>query len=329
MSYQVTFLPQGKQVECSAHESLLEASLRCGINTAYSCANGSCGDCKARLLMGSTQAIQHTDFRFKESEKNQDWFLLCSYAPTSDCTIEIQETNSAETIPQQEIQLKFSKLKIVENRIAILTARAPRSKTLRFLAGQFVDLFFEDFDAIRVPVASCPCNGMIIEFHLDVLSKHPAVTALISSIVSGQSIKLRGPFGAYHINENPERDLLFIAVDNGFAPIRSMLEHVLALELPHKIQLIWIASENYPHYYDNICRSWADAFDQLSYQALYTQAVDDLQKSCKQLFKQALVDFAATDIYLAATADNINCIQAALSYKNIQAGQVLITQVSE
>jgi len=52
MSYKITVRPSGHNFEAEPSETLLQAGLRAGLNLGHSCATGSCGDCRARLLAG-------------------------------------------------------------------------------------------------------------------------------------------------------------------------------------------------------------------------------------------------------------------------------------
>jgi CDP-4-dehydro-6-deoxyglucose reductase len=64
------------------------------------------------------------------------------------------------------------------------------------------------------------------------------------------------------------RPLLFVAIDDGFAPIKGLIEHAMTLGAAEYIHLYWIGSGPEPHYLDNLCRSWLDAFDNFRYTPL-------------------------------------------------------------
>ncbi|MCP5430282.1 MAG: 2Fe-2S iron-sulfur cluster binding domain-containing protein [Chromatiaceae bacterium] len=78
MSYRITVNPSGHTFDAEPSETLLQSGLRAGLNLTHGCANGSCGECRARLESGDIATMRHFDFRFSEREKQQGWFLLCS-----------------------------------------------------------------------------------------------------------------------------------------------------------------------------------------------------------------------------------------------------------
>ena len=138
--YKITLLPSEKEFEAEPRESILDAALRAGINMAYSCNNGSCGECKAKLIAGEVDEISHYDYVLSDAEKIQNTILLCSCAAKTDCAIEAGEAKTASDIPHQKIRAKASKIERPHEDFVVLQLRTPRTNTLRFLAGQYVNL---------------------------------------------------------------------------------------------------------------------------------------------------------------------------------------------
>ena len=67
------------------------------------------------------------------------------------------------------------------------------------------------------------------------------------------------------LNENSPNSLVFIAQGTGFAPIKGLIEHAMALDSAESIHLYWVASSQDGHYLHNLCRSWNDALDNFYY----------------------------------------------------------------
>jgi len=63
----------GKQIEVQADQSILDAMLDAGIETAYSCRTGSCKTCALKLLEGEPD---HRDAALSETEREQNQ-LFC------------------------------------------------------------------------------------------------------------------------------------------------------------------------------------------------------------------------------------------------------------
>ena len=89
-------------------------------------------------------------------------------------------------------------------------------------------------------------------------------------LAAGDTVRVDGPRGDFVLDEESTRPLVFIAADTGFAPVKSLIEHAMALEAAPAIHLIWIASRPGGHYLDNLCRSWREALDDFHYSAVST-----------------------------------------------------------
>ena len=301
MSYTVRIEPSGHSFTVLPEETLLEAALRSGINISYNCSNGSCGDCKAQLLTGDIEPIP-ADYRFTNQEKNNGYVLLCSSRATSDLVIAAQEAHSSKDIPLQRIAAKAVKIEARGEDIRILHLRTPRTQTLRFLAGQHVSLQLPGQDSIDAPVASCPCNGMQLQFHLRRQNGIPFIESVFSELRSGDTVEIEGPFGDITLDDDSRRPLLMLAVAEEFAPIKSLIEHAINLDFREQVRLFWLADGATGHYLENYCRSWEEVLDDYRFIPLtITGAVPDT-KEVEQLLDAIgyeLPELAGADIYVA------------------------------
>jgi CDP-4-dehydro-6-deoxyglucose reductase len=156
MSWHVRVEPSGHEFLAEAHESLLDAALRAGLNLRYNCNNGTCGECQARLMSGTLGSVRAHDFRLGEAQKGLGRFLLCSASAASDLVIEVQELHAASDIPLQRIATRVAKVERLGN-YAVLQLRTPRVQTLSFLAGQAADVMI-DGHVRRLAIASFPAG---------------------------------------------------------------------------------------------------------------------------------------------------------------------------
>lgn len=268
MEYTVTILPSGHRFTAHENESILEAGLRAGHNLKYQCDNGSCGGCRARLVSGEIHRIQNGDFSFNELDKQLGYFLPCAYEARSDLEIEAGELTDVSDVPFQEISARVRKIEILRDTIVQLQVRTPRTRTLRFLAGQSVKLRLPNGSTRKLQIASCPCNGMVLEFHVRCVDGEDFSEYLFHQMVLNEEVLIEGPFGDFVLDENSDRPMLFIAYDTGFAGIKSLIEHAIALDMTQEMHLYRIACHPETDYMHNVCRAWDDAIDNLHYHAV-------------------------------------------------------------
>lgn len=309
MSYRITVRPSGHTFEAEPSETLLQAGLRAGLNLGHSCANGSCGDCRARRLSGAIEPLVHCDYRFSELEKQQGWFLLCSSRAASDIEIEAQESGSAAEIPQQHIRAKVSKVERLQEEVVQLTVRAPRSGGLRFLAGQGVTLLFDGMCPKPLPIASCPCDSLQLRFHIRRRDEDPFSDFVFSHLRKGWDVVLQGPCGDFTLDEESTRPLVFIAWESGFAPVGSLIDHAIQKDENRSIDLYWLSAIPRGHYLSNYCRAWRDVLDDFRYHSIDLEpAGTERLEDVIQRIVRVHASLVSADFYLAlpeATLDSV------------------------
>lgn len=265
MAAQVHVKNTGHEFFIEGNNSILEAGLSAGLALNYGCSNGNCGKCKAKLISGKIRRIKPHDYSFSESEKSQNYFLCCSNTAVTEIEIEADEADGANDIPQQKIAAKVKKLDKISDDVLVLNLKTPRTKRLRFLAGQNVILSRADLPPLEIPIASCPCDDMNIQFHIPNDDTTPFINYVAKELKNSDSIHIKGPTGSFVLDENSNNAVIFIAFDTGFAPIKSLIEHAITLEHAEFIHLYWMHTDEKP-YMHNQCRAWIDALDGFKYQ---------------------------------------------------------------
>ncbi len=336
MSAHVTVKPSGHEFFVEGSETLLKAALRAGLTPNYGCGNGLCGLCKARVVAGETRAMAPSDYRFSAAEKAQNHVLMCvCTALSSDLVLEVLEAGAPEDIPEQRIVARLRSVDRLNEDMLRLHLQTPRSNRLRFLAGQRVTLGLPagvasgaDLHA-EYPIASCPCDDRNLIFHIPSPARRgtsansqgdPAqgfAECLEAGMVkAGDELSVWGPWGSFVLDQGSLRSLVFIAIDEGFAPINSLIEHAIAVDAAESITLYWASSRPGGQYLPNQCRAWAAALDEFSYLPL------DLAELPAALAANAAL--AASDIYLAGATQQVEPLAATLRAAGLPSRQLHI-----
>lgn len=268
MSFKVKVQPSEHEFEVEAHESILQAGLRAGLNLDYHCANGSCGECRVRLRCGRVRPTCYSDYRFSEADQAAGWLLACCNTPATDVEIEAHESGRADEIPEQQLHAKVSRLDRLQDDVVLLQLRTPRSKSLRFLAGQSVTLWFDGMRPQTLPIASCPCDGTHLRFHVRRRADDPFHEFVFERLRRGREVLLTGPSGDFTLDEGSGRPLIFVAWESGFAPVESIIDHAIQLDAERAMHLYWLSAIPRGHYLSNYCRAWVDALDDFHYHSI-------------------------------------------------------------
>jgi len=322
-----------RNFECSENDPILEGGLRHGLSMHYECSNGTCGTCVAKLIDGNVKQIQHHDFALTEDQKNQGEFLMCCNAPASDIVLELELIGDVKSIAIQIIETKVKKISFINDNLAIITLRTPRSKTLQFMAGQDVELSFKG-DTSRYPLASCPCHGMELEFHIRNMPEDAFAAALFTKKIKTKSIiDLEGPKGIFVLKEASTRPMVFIAWDSGFAPIRSLVEHAFSLEMPNPVHFYWAypADEQAP-YLENHAKSWQVIMDDYTYTPIACEFdrsnKNDCHKVAQQIFNTLDLNIInQSDLYVSAPAEVLIYLGELLLENGLDESQLIASPI--
>ena len=271
ISAQVTVRPSGRHFLLEGSDSILQAGLKAGLRLPYGCGSGACGLCKARVVSGELRSIQQSDYRLSEVERQQGYALLCTHTAVTDVVVETLEASGPADIPDQTLVATVRGVSELAPDLRLLHLQTPRSNRLRFLAGQSVTLGVAAAggDASQtLPLASCPCDERNLHFHVRRVEQPLAQLLFAGALRPGDAINVRGPFGDFVLDGESDRPLLFIACEDGFAPIKSLIEHAIASEQVPSFALYRVAAGDDGLYLANQCRAWASAFDRFVYRPL-------------------------------------------------------------
>ncbi len=280
MTHQVNLKSGKYKFMADEHESILDAAIRAGVPLNYGCSNGNCGLCKAKIVSGKTLQLRKHDFVIGDADKIQGHALMCSTTCQSDLVIEAEVAATASDIPIQELRVKVRKIDRISDDLVIITLQVPRSMRLRFMAGQYMRVYDDQQRSHEYAIASCPCDEKRIEFHVRKLEEDTFSHMVFKQLSVGDWLNLQGPYGDFVVDDSSDVPIVMIAFDTGFAAIKSLLEHVTAQEKERAIFLYWLACGAEGLYLNNLCRSWADALDELHYIPLHIDRnVDQLLDS--------------------------------------------------
>jgi len=265
MPSNIKILPSGRTFPSEGNSTLLEAGLGAGLALGYGCSNGNCGECVARVVSGEVRKVRHHDYMISREMRNSGYVLMCCNTAVTDVVLEAPEAHGSDGIPRQEITARVRNIQIVNGDVALLHLKTPRARRLRFLAGQQVQLACEGIQPAVYPIGSCPCDDMNLHFQLPRLPGDAFSEHVFTHLARGDLVDIAGPEGDFVLDESSGRPLVFIAWTTGFAPVRSLIEHAMALAFTGSMQLVWMTPDKQDRYQDNLCRSWQDAFDNFYY----------------------------------------------------------------
>jgi CDP-4-dehydro-6-deoxyglucose reductase len=314
MSALATLLPAGHQFEVEGRETLLEAALRAGHSLPYGCSNGACGECRVRIVSGQVVKVRPHDCQLSAKERQSGTALACAYAPVGDVVLEAGEAG-ADLPPRQDIVARVRMVERLGDGIIALHVVTPPSRRLRFLAGQKLAVTAGQAGA-ELPIASCPCEERRIELHIR--NTDGALFEAAGGLTPGQDVRLSGPTGSFCLDETSRRPLLLAAQGAGYAQIKSLVQHALALEQAPAI-LVVRQTDSAGSYQDNLMRSYAASLDGFRY--VNCDGGQDLAAAIGSIAGDG-AEPADCDAYLVGNAEFLARAMQAASHLGLPAARI-------
>ncbi|MCL9683056.1 NAD(P)H-flavin reductase [Legionella maioricensis] len=137
-----------------------------------------------------------------------------------------------------------------------------------YQAGQYLQILFDD-EAFSYSIANAPLGSHKYELHIRHSLDNPYNQRLFAHIKKQGSVAIRLPFGECSINHLAEqRPIMFIAGGTGFAPVKAMIEQLLANSDQRPFELYWGARSQSDLYMDEKVTSWEAHVSRFNYFSL-------------------------------------------------------------
>ena len=330
MATQVQILPSGHSFISEGHLSLLAAGLQAGLALGYGCSNGNCGKCEAKIISGDVEKTRHHDFPISANKKANGHVLMCCNTALTDVVLEAPEALGSNEIPQQQLTAKVRNITIINDAVALLHLKTPRTARLRFLAGQYVQLGGNHMPRAHISVGSCPCDDMNLHFQIPYIEGDEFSDFIFTQLKKGDQVDVNGPGGDFILNEKSKHPLVFIAWHTGFGPVRSLIEHAMALEVTETIHLVWVTEDSKGRYLDNLCRSWNDALDDFNYVPINSKSnikQSDIYKHIISSLEIKADVLNQYDFYVAGNPSLLDSCGQGLTLQGLPAGQLVMSSL--
>ncbi|CAN5393606.1 CDP-6-deoxy-delta-3,4-glucoseen reductase [soil metagenome] len=238
MSFEVRLEPSGKTFQVEADEPILTMGLRAHINMPYGCRMGTCCSCRGKIVSGTVDLGHAHPTYLPQDQRDEGFALLCQATARSDVVIEVEEL--PDLAEPQVAPALVKKIEFLAPDVARLHVRLPLHINLRFAAGQYVDLLFENGVRRSYSIANPPRTEGVIdfEFHVRHMPGGLFTDRLFGGMKAREKVEFEGPLGTFFLRESAKPAIL-LASGTGYAPIRSILLDALPRLTGRKITLYW------------------------------------------------------------------------------------------
>ena len=125
-----------------------------------------------------------------------------------------------------------------------------------YQAGQYLQIISEN-EAFSYSIANAPLGSHKYELHIRHSRDNPSNQGLLAEMKRQGTVTIRLPLGNCDLSHlHPDKPIIFIAGGTGFAPIKAMIEQLLAQGEPRAFELFWGARTQSDLYMDDKVSHW-------------------------------------------------------------------------
>lgn len=270
--FEVKIQPSEANFSVRESESVLSAALRQGVMLPYSCKNGTCGSCKGQLVSGEVHYPFHPPMALSEEEIANGYALLCQAAPVENLLVKVREIEAVRDIPVRLMPARVIEKTLLDSNVIRIRLRLPRAQRMQFLAGQYVDILLPGGKRRAFSIASPPQEEDELELHIRHVEGGDFTGFVFDELKEKDILRLEGPLGTFFVRHDESfRPIIMMGGGTGFAPLKSMIEDLLALNDQRSIHLFWGARNQGELYQESLPKQWVNLHNHIK----YTSALSD------------------------------------------------------
>ena len=233
--------------------------------------------------------------------------LLCACHAQGDVVLDLPAYEGAKAIAPRTMPARVAHID-VRGKMALLRLALPKSPPFKFHAGQYADILYKG--TVRsYSLANAPSDNGVMEFHVRLREGGVFSPTLFSgSLKVGDVLRVRAPLGAFTLNENSDKPLIFIATGTGFAPIKSLLHHLRDREPSRSVHLYHGARDTAGLYDEAALRELLYLLPNARYTPVLSRADDAWQGARGYITEHVLQDYAdlsGYEVYACGSMDMI------------------------
>lgn len=296
MTYQVDIQPSGLKFSLEADKTILDGALADGLMLRHSCREGSCGNCKGKVLSGSVDHAGSPLQVLSEAERAAGLALFCCARPTSDLVIEAPEVGELRGICVQESAARVGSIDKVSDDVAIVHLLLPPSgPEFRYYPGQYIDVQLKDGTRRSYSMATRAPVDHQLELHIRHMPGGRFSGHVFETMKPREMVRLSGPYGSFYLRDS-DRPMIFLASGTGFAPIKALLEQLEEQGGNRRpVYLYWGGRRRKDLYQHNELLALEARLSWLKYTPVLSEPAEecDWQGATGFVHRQVITDFAS------------------------------------
>lgn len=159
-----------------------------------------------------------------EAELAMGYILTCCRAALSDLELDIDDLGDLADIQTKTLPCRIDAIEMVATDVVKVTIRTPANNSLRYLAGQYIDVIGKEGLRRSYSLANAQREDGKLELHVRHVPQGVMSQYWFGSAQSNDLLRLEGPLGTFSLRNTQPSNLIFLATGTGIAPVKAMLE---------------------------------------------------------------------------------------------------------
>ncbi len=231
---------------CEPGTTILDAAQAAGYEMPYSCRNGVCHNCRGHVTSGAYEGPRVEDGAT----------LFCQARPSGDLEIAPRTITKREPHARKIIEATVYRLTRPVEDVVLLQLRFPAGTKVKFKAGQYLQVIFEDGKRRSFSMANPPQQNDGAQLHVRLIPGGKFCESVVPRLVPGAKLRVELPYGDFFLRED-SKPAIFVASGTGFAPIKSILEDAFRRGVTRAMVLYWGARKRKDLYALELPASWS------------------------------------------------------------------------
>ncbi len=326
MAYQVTIESSGHQFEADEGEAILAAALRQGVNFPYGCRNGVCCNCLGIVTDGAIDYPEGLPLALPEEDHARGEALFCKAVAKSDLVLNVAEIVGVDVFDLQILPAKVIQLNRLADDVMEMHLQLPETSKMPFHAGQYIEIVLPDGRKRAFSVANAPNEQQRLELHLRHVPGGIFTDQVFNAMQERALLRVEGPHGSFFIRNDVDAPLLLIGGGTGFAPLKAMVEQLIAEGNQNPIYLYWGVRSKKDLYHAALAEEWHKN-GHVTFVPVLSQPIeeDHWQGRTGYVHHAVLEDFADLsefDVYMSGPPPMIDSAKVAFKEKGVPDDQI-------
>ena len=262
-TYKIKIQSSGLEFHVKPSQTILEGAIASGITLPYGCQDGACGSCKGKVISGKYFLNEYQSSALTDSDIKAGNTLYCKSMAQEDLVIEPNIPEVYDQYSPKVLPVKVESLTRLNHDVMQMFLKLPAKETFRFKAGQYIEFIMGDSSRRAFSMANAPLDSMI-ELHLRLIEGGKFTSFVFNEMKEKSIHRIEGPIGQFYLRDS-EKPIIFIAGGTGFAPIKSIIEDMIANKNKRKIYLYRGVRSEKDFYMNELVNDWIKKLEGLTY----------------------------------------------------------------